>query len=49
MKMLHIIYGKTLRDGKSNKIIREMTSVEKIEEFLREKRLRWFGCKETLA
>ena len=32
--------GKTLRDGISNQTIRDMTGVEKIEEFMREQRLR---------
>ena len=36
MKMLHMICGKTLRDSISNETICEKTSVEKIEEFLRE-------------
>ena len=40
--MVHMICGKTLRDGISNETICEMTSVEKIEESLREQRLRWF-------
>ena len=35
--------GKTLRDGISNQIIRDMTGVEKIKKFIRERRLRWFG------
>ena len=35
MKMLRMIYGKTLRNGISNETVREMTGVEKIEEFLR--------------
>ena len=45
MRMLDMICGKTLRDGISigNEVIGEMTSVEKIEEFLRKQRLRWFG------
>ena len=34
--------------GISNETIREMTVVEKIEEFLREQRLRWFGCIERM-
>ena len=33
---------KTLRDDVSNKTVRDMTGVEKIEEFMRA-RLRWFG------
>ena len=42
MKMLHLICGKTLKDGISNKTIREITSVEKIEGFFREERHQWF-------
>ena len=40
--MLRMLRGKTLRNDISNEKIREMTGVEKIEEFLREQRLRWF-------
>ena len=47
-KVLHIICGKTLKDGISNDRIREMTGVEKIEKFLREQRLRWFGHREKM-
>ena len=36
MKMLHLICGKILKDSISNKTIREITSVEKIEGFFRE-------------
>ena len=34
MKMLRMICGKIIRDGKSSKTIHEMTVVEKIREFL---------------
>ena len=43
MRMLRLIYKKTLKDGISNKAIRNMTGVEKIEEFLKEQRLQWLG------
>ena len=36
------------RDGISIEIICEMTGVKKIEEFLREQRLQWFGYIEKL-
>ena len=48
MRMLRMIRGKTLRDGISNKRIREMAGVEKIEEFLRVQRLRWLGHIERM-
>ena len=41
--MFHMMRDKTLRVGISNETICKMTSVEQIEEFLREQRLRWFG------
>ena len=41
--MLRMICGKTLREGINNETIHDMTGVEKIEEFLREQILRWFG------
>ena len=40
--------GKTLRDNISNEAIREMIGVEKVEEFLREQRLRWFEHMEKI-
>ena len=48
MKMLIMICGKTFSDDISNETIREMTSVEKIEGFLREQRLQWLGHKEKM-
>ena len=48
MIILCMISGKTLRDGISNEIICKMTDIEKVEEFLREQRLRWFGHKERI-
>ena len=41
MRMLRMICGKTLKDKMNNEKIREMTGVVRLEEFLREKRLRW--------
>ena len=38
---MHDIW-KTLGDGISNQPMRDMTGVKKIEEFMREQRLRWF-------
>ena len=47
MRMLRMICGKTLKDKMNNEEIREMTGV-RLEEFLREKSLRWFGtCGEN--
>ena len=43
MRMLRMICGKTLKDEMNNEKIREMTGVVRLEEFLREKRLRWLG------
>ena len=37
--MLHMICGKTLRDGISNEPICEMAGMEKIENFLRKQSL----------
>ena len=45
--MLRKICGKTLNNI-SNGTIREMTGVEKIEEFFREQRLRWFEHMEKM-
>ena len=43
MRMLQTIYGIILKDETNNKKIREMAGVERLEEFLREQRLRWLG------
>ena len=43
MRMLRTICGNTLKDEMNNEKIREMTGVVRLEEFLREKRLRWLG------
>ena len=40
--------GKTLRDDTSNETICETTVVEKIEKFMREQKLRWFGHIERM-
>ena len=48
MRMLQIICGKTLKDKMNNEKIREMTSVMRLEEFLREKRLRWLEHAERM-
>ena len=47
MRMLRMIGGKTPRDGTSNETIHEMTGV-KIEEFMCEQRLQWFGHIESI-
>ena len=39
MRMLQITCGKTLKDKINNEKIREMTGVERLEEFLKEQRL----------
>ena len=46
--MLRMICGITLGDGISNKTISEMTSVEKMKQFLKKQRLRWFGLIEKM-
>ena len=43
MKILRVICGKTLRNSINNETIRVMTDVEKMKEFYREQKLRWFG------
>ena len=48
MRMLQMNCRKTLRNGISNEAVRSMTEVEKIEEFLGEHRLRWFGHVERI-
>ena len=48
MRMLRMMCGKTLNDRISNVKIREMTAVEKIEEFIRGQRLRWLGHVERM-
>ena len=48
MRMLRMICGKTLKDNMNNEKIREMTGVVRLEEFLREKRLRWLGHVERM-
>ena len=48
MRMLRIICGKTLKDKINNEKIREMTGVERFEEFLREQTLRWLGHVERM-
>ena len=48
MRMLQMICGKTLKDKINNDKIREMTGVVRLEEFLREKRLRWVGHVERM-
>ena len=48
MRMLRMICGKTLKDKMNCEKIREMTGVVRLEEFLREKRLRWLGHVERM-
>ena len=48
MRLLRMICGKTLKDKMNNEKIREMTGVVRLEEFLREKRLRWLGHVEKM-
>ena len=48
MRMLRMICGKTLKDKMNKGKIREMTGVVRLEEFLREKRLRWVGHVERM-
>ena len=45
-RMLHIICGKTLRDGICNQTSRDMTGVK--NEFMVEQRLVWFGPVENI-
>ena len=42
MRIVRMICGKTLKDRMNNGKIREMTGVVRLEEFLREERLRWW-------
>ena len=46
MRMLRI-HGKTLKDKINNEKMHEMTDVERLEEFLKVRRLRWMGNVET--
>ena len=48
MRMLRMICGKTFKDKMNNEKIREMTGVVRLEEFLREKKLRWLGHVERM-
>ena len=48
MRMLRMICGKTLKDKMNKEKIREMMGVVILEEFLREKRLRWLGHVERM-
>ena len=48
MRMLLVICGKTLKDKINNETIREMIGMEKIEEFLRKLKLRWFEHMEKI-
>ena len=48
MRMLRMICLKTLKDKMNNEKIREMTGVVRLEEFLREKWLRWLGHVERM-
>ena len=48
MRMLRMICGKTLKDKMNNEKIREMTGVVRLEEFLREQKLRWLGHVERM-
>ena len=43
------IYGKILKDKINNEKIQEMTDVEKLEEFLKEQKLRWIGNVERVG
>ena len=48
MRMLRMMCGKILKDKMNNDKICEMTGVVRLEEFLREKRLRWLGHVERM-
>ena len=41
MGMSRMICGKIVRDGTSNHTIRDATGVDKVEEFMRQQKLRW--------
>ena len=43
-----MICGKTLGDGISNVISRDMTGVENIDKFFKQQRLRWFEHVERM-
>ena len=47
MRMLRVMCGKTLK-GKINSVMIRVTCVEKLEEFLREQRLRWLRHVERM-
>ena len=48
VRILQIIWGKTLKDKANNEKTCEMTEVERWEEFLREQRLRWLAHMESM-
>ena len=48
MRMLRMMCGRTLRESISNQTTCDMTGVEKIEEFISEHRLQWFGHVEKM-
>ena len=48
MRMLRMICGKIVKNKMNNEKIREMTGVVRLDEFLREKRLRWLGHVERM-
>ena len=43
MRVLRMMCGKTRREEIGNETICELAGLEKIQKFLREPRLRWFG------
>jgi len=48
MRMLHMIFGKTVRNKVRNEEIRERKDVESIKEHLRDQCLRWFDYMERM-
>ena len=48
MRMLRLIWGKTLNDKITNGKVRELTGVDEMKEFLRGQRLRWLGHVERV-
>ena len=49
MRILRMIFGKTLKNTAKNELMVKMTGVEILKKFLRSQRLRWFGDVERMS